>query len=807
MKIDDFLTRLDGVKQTADGWAAKCPAHEDNKPSLSVTVKGGKILVNCHAGCPTDSVLAALNLKMSDLFQDDQKTARTNVPRRKVAEYIYCDENGTELYRVIRFDPKDFRQCHKDANGKTVWNMRGVRLVPYHLDELVRTVAQGHGDVFITEGEKDADALRQLGITATSNTGGAGKWRDEYADYFKGVQGKVTIIADRDPKEKNYPGQRHAFAVRDSLLKVGVKAAVVYVPKGKDAADYIQSGATADDFFALADGESITPPWETEPPTDSTADDPKVLTNYTEAVEKKRTVYYARTQREIRADLYKATGNWPRKVGGCVFVFQPGKSDSDQRYLTIRKAPALFSWIRETLTPRWKSCNGGAQDATGCNYVTMDQLFESIRADAITYQGISRAPHWPPRRDQFYDYGELPQASEGHRVFWQMIDFFCLANDTYTTLTAALFVAPMYYVVSRDETPGATPKPLPRPLWIIDTVDGQGSGKSTIAKKVALLYGANILDVTMSQMEKDPDKVLKRILSTEGRSKRVFLIDNITGTISNATLAAWVTAETLSGLAPYGRGEETRTNDFTWIGTVNGAAIDTDTASRAYTIKVKKRDGEYTDENGKPQPWEPTVDAFIYAHRLQLYADILDMLDHAKPRQSDSRFPDFDARVLSAVCRTDADFDACRASIEADATGANVDAELMDNFTEAVENYLTNLSNVEDSGYTPTIPVMMSHAVITEIKTRAGGKLAEKSIKQIRDLLKTGLASRFSHRFKRLGDSHPWRKEAIVYGLHLIPDGATETEYQTLDLVTYNGNGTRPDIQHPSVTVKVATIR
>lgn len=806
MRIDNFLSRLDGVKQTTGGWTAKCPAHEDDNPSLSVAVMGGKILVKCHAGCSTDSVLAALNLKMSDLFQDNQKTTRANVPSRKVAEYIYCDENGTELYRVIRFDPKGFRQCHKDANGETVWNMIGVRLVPYHLDELVRTIAQGHGDVFITEGEKDADALRQLGITATCNTGGAGKWRDEYSDYFKGVQGKVTIIADRDPKEKNYPGQRHAFAVRDSLLKVGVKAVVVYVPEGKDAADYIQSGATDDDFFALADGESITPPWMAEPPTISTADEPKVLTNYTEAIEKKKTVYYARTQREIRADLYKATGNWPRKVGGCVFVFQPGKSDSDQRYLTIRKAPALFSWIRETLTPRWKSGNGGAQDATGCNYVTMEQLFESIRADAITYQGISRAPHWPLRQDQFYDYGELPPPSKDHRVFWQLIDFFTLANDIYKTLTAALFVAPMYNEISRDETPGATPKPLQRPMWIIDTVDAQASGKSTIPKKVSLLYGSEIIAISMNQLKKDSEEIKKRIISKKGRCKRVALFDNVTGTIKDDTLSSWVTSATISGRAAYGDSEEDRPNDITWCISVNGAEIDTDAASRSYTIKVKKRDGEYTDENGSPMPWEKTVDAFIYAHRLQLYADILDMLDHAEPRRSDSRFPDFDARVLSAVCRTDADFDACRASIEADATGANVDAELMDNFTEAVENYLTNLSNVV-SGYTPKIPVMMSHAVIMEITKRAGGKLAEKSIKQIRDLLKAGLASRFSHRFKRLGDSHPWRKEAIVYGLHLIPDGATETEYQTLDLVPFNGGGIRPDIQHPPVKVKVATIR
>lgn len=531
-----------------------------------------------------------------------------------------------------------------------------------------------------------------------------------------------------------------------------------------------------------------------------------VLTNYEERSRGKKIIFSARTQSDIRFDLYELADDWPRKVGGTLFVFQQHKAVPDQRYLAIRNSASLFAWIREDLKLKWKSGNGGASDADGVNYVSMEQFFESVRASAITYQGIAKAPHWPKRNDQFYDYGELPPPSEGHRVFWELIDFFTLANATYKALTAALFVAPMYYATSCDEAPGTSPRPLPRPLWIIDTMDGQGSGKSTIAKKVAALYAANILDVTMAQLKNDPDKVLKRILSTEGRSKRVFLIDNITGCVNNSTLAAWVTSDTLSGMAPYGHGEETRPNDFTWIATVNGAEIDTDTASRSYTIKVQKRDGEYTDADGNPTPWEPTVDKYVAANRLQLYSDILDMLDHAKPRRSNSRFPDFDARVLSAVCRTDEEFEACRDSIEADASGANVDLELVEDFTEAVEDYLKNIVS-GGYDYTTGIPVMMSHAVVKDILAKAGGKLADKSVKQIRDLLKSGLAPKFSRRFKRLNDPHQWRKESIVYGLDRIPAGTVNTPFQTLDLVAYNGGGIRPDVQHPAETVRVLTIQ
>jgi hypothetical protein len=465
--------------------------------------------------------------------------------------------------------------------------------------------------------------------------------------------------------------------------------------------------------------------------------------------------------------------------------------------------------LRENHTLRWKSGQGGAQDATGNNYVTMEQLHESIRANATTYAGISRAPHWPLRTDQFYDVAELPRPSTGHETFWRLIDFFCLANDTYRLLAACLFCSPMYYQTTADNMPGATPKPLPRPLWIIDTVDAQGSGKSTLAKKVAMLYGSEILDASLEQLRRDPFAVSKRILSVEGRTKRVFMIDNVTGVIRDGTLASWVTASTLSGMAPYGHGEETRANDFCWIITVNGAEIDTDTASRAYTVKVRKREEPYqgtADDFGNAQSWEADVDAYINANRAQLFADVLDMLEHAKPRRSDSRFPAFDARVLSAVCQTDEEFEACRASIDADATGANVDAELVENFTEAVEGYLANIAD-NYSTYDPSLPSMLANAVVADIMRNAGGKLAEMKITHLRTLLKAGLSPKFSRQFNRLRATYAWRKESIVYGLHLIPPGATETQYQTIDLVPTSNGTSRPNVIHQDKPIKRETIK
>lgn len=68
----DLITRLQGVRKTGrESWAARCPAHEDKSPSLSVKrLDDGRTLLHCFAGCSTESVLASLGMEMADLFPD-----------------------------------------------------------------------------------------------------------------------------------------------------------------------------------------------------------------------------------------------------------------------------------------------------------------------------------------------------------------------------------------------------------------------------------------------------------------------------------------------------------------------------------------------------------------------------------------------------------------------------------------------------------------------------------------------------------------------------------------------------------------
>jgi hypothetical protein len=70
MTAEALLTRLDKVRQrTADQWSARCPAHEDKGPSLSVReLPDGRLLLRCFAGCEVETIMVAVGLEMVDLF-------------------------------------------------------------------------------------------------------------------------------------------------------------------------------------------------------------------------------------------------------------------------------------------------------------------------------------------------------------------------------------------------------------------------------------------------------------------------------------------------------------------------------------------------------------------------------------------------------------------------------------------------------------------------------------------------------------------------------------------------------------------
>ena len=116
--------------------------------------------------------------------------------------YKYRDEAGTVLFEVLRFkNPRGFRQ--RQPGQKPPWNLEGVRKVLYNLPAVV--TADPGQPVWVVEGEKDVDRLGSLGLLATCNPGGAGKWLDEFSQSLAGRH--CRIIADNDKWAASTPAR------------------------------------------------------------------------------------------------------------------------------------------------------------------------------------------------------------------------------------------------------------------------------------------------------------------------------------------------------------------------------------------------------------------------------------------------------------------------------------------------------------------------------------------------------------------------------------------------------------------------
>jgi 5S rRNA maturation endonuclease (ribonuclease M5) len=165
-----------------------------------------------------------------DAAQAMRELSGNNGAPEIVATYDYADEGGNLIFQCVRSKPKDFWQRRPDGKGGWINNLQGVRRVLYHLPQVL-----AEERVVVTEGEKDADTLAKLGLTTTTNMGGAKKWRDEYSETLRGKD--VIVMGDNDDD-----GRKHVAQVIGSLTRVARTIRHVILPaQFKDVSDYIAS--------------------------------------------------------------------------------------------------------------------------------------------------------------------------------------------------------------------------------------------------------------------------------------------------------------------------------------------------------------------------------------------------------------------------------------------------------------------------------------------------------------------------------------------------------------------------------------
>lgn len=205
----------------------------------------------------------------------------------------------------------------------------------------------------------------------------------------------------------------------------------------------------------------------------------------------------------------------------------------------------------------------------GC--MTKAEAFSQVRHELDYYEGIESAPHYPHLPRTFYNHAKLPPPD--HDAMHEFVARFAPETECDRALIYCMFLSALWGNHGEQ-----------RPVFVISSPDGRGSGKTTIAEMVAELLGQTAISGSTKQ---SPEEFVKRLLSPLGMASRVAIFDNETGRITSPEFAALVTCKMISGKRMY-QGEGRRPNNLLWIITLNAPTLDSDFASRTIHISVKK---------------------------------------------------------------------------------------------------------------------------------------------------------------------------------------------------------------------------
>jgi putative DNA primase/helicase len=270
--------RVTGAKNKGSALVFSCvlPGHgPDRNPSASLARGATQpFVVNCHKpGCDQDALFKQVARMIDDeLNGHAPPRKRTNgksksaAPFTVIAEYGYTDAVGELRYVAVRGDQdgdKTFRQKRPKAGGGYEWKGPAKKnRVPFNLVAVAEGIAEGKPIAFV-EGEKDVVSLAKIGVTATCNIGGAGKWGKEETAYL--ADADLVMLADND-----IPGQKHRAAAAQLLADTARRIRFVDLPglpPGGDVSDWIQAGGDTVELWALIEKAREWKPGPSPPPS------------------------------------------------------------------------------------------------------------------------------------------------------------------------------------------------------------------------------------------------------------------------------------------------------------------------------------------------------------------------------------------------------------------------------------------------------------------------------------------------------------------------------------------------------------
>lgn len=553
---------------------------------------------------------------------DDRGSAPKPVlegPRRVTARYEYLDRAGDLRYTVARSEgggkPKSFRIKPK--------GIRAEDRILYRLPEL----EEGE-PVVVVEGEKCADALVGVGLTATTCACGSGAWLPHYADSLRDLP--VVVWGDNDA-----PGQKFADEVLRSLAGVAATVCVVSpsdgLPEGGDCVDALGLWGEVEVRQMVLEARSWVPPDSSE--ADATGQD--------KATRKKDTrpalPASAADLRDILEetwDALEAYGSPPRllRLGSALVMVRETDGEVGLRRLSA-------DGLREELAraARWYTWR-----KIGGQLVQMDAYPPLPLARVILAGDLSRLPAlsrivrspimapsgrivdqggyeaetktWCVPGAEMPPVPDAPSVDQVHQardlLLGDLLGDFPFVDPADRANILALYLLPF----ARELIDG------PTPLHLIEK-PSPGTGASLLLETLGLLVGGSPPAILTEASNEDEWR--KRLTSTLLRAPDIIAIDNLRYKLDSAALSAALTARVWEDRLLGSSENVTVPIRCAWAATGNNPAVSNEMARRAVSIRLDPK---------VERPWErtefhhPRLGAWVVEHRGRLLQAALTLL-------------------------------------------------------------------------------------------------------------------------------------------------------------------------------------
>lgn len=205
-------------------------------------------------GAVADFLRDELGVELEEYVDPTDVSAfKASAPYCLVAEYTYLRADGTPHLVVKRLENDEGKRFVQQLpNGARPSSDPDFKPIPYRLERIA--AAQSSAPVFVVEGEKCVHAAESLGLLATCNPMGAGKWTDDMSPYLAGR--RVVVVPDND-----VAGDAHARKVIASLQGIAAEIRRVDLPglphKG-DIADWVEAGGDKAQLIELCKAAAPT---------------------------------------------------------------------------------------------------------------------------------------------------------------------------------------------------------------------------------------------------------------------------------------------------------------------------------------------------------------------------------------------------------------------------------------------------------------------------------------------------------------------------------------------------------------------